>query len=190
MKNIKKKKTLCLIAAAVVMVITLSIGSTMAYFSTYVVSRGAKPFEYKLTNTELDEKINAGTKTITIKNIGVKNESGEVEGGACFVRVKVIVAQEHAGKVSVAVGNDSKSGWVKKGDYYHYNRVLELGDVTKALNISINTENHTEDYNVVVIQESTPALYDKDGKAYADWDADELIITSTSGAVVRTPEEE
>ena len=57
MKNKLSKKTICLAAAAVVLVGTLSIGSALAYFSTYVLSGGQETLTLKFTETEvLEEK--------------------------------------------------------------------------------------------------------------------------------------
>ena len=180
MKNLKNKKTLCLAAVAVLMVLTLSVGSAMAYFSTYVISKGSKLYEQEFPRTELNEKISAGMKSITIKNVG--NADGK--GAACFVRVKVIAADAHESRVSVAAGNNSEGDWYAEGDFYYYHKVLELGDLTTTLDICINTEELKEAFNVVVIQENTPALYNENGEPYADWDRSEFVVTDQFGETV------
>ena len=185
MKNLKNKKTLCLAAVAVLMVLTLSVGSAMAYFSTYVISKGSKLYEQEFPRTELDERISAGMKSITIKNVG--NADGK--GAACFVRVKVIAADAYESRVSVAAGNNSESDWYAEGDYYYYNKVLELGELTTTLDIHINTENLKEAFNVVVIQENTPALYNEKGEPYADWDRSEFVVTDQFGETVNVRHE-
>ena len=59
--------------------------------------------------------------------------------------------------------------------------VLQAGQTTeKELNITYkfpSGDQKPEEFNVVVIQECTPILYDEDGNAYADWDN---VVTDSS----------
>ena len=73
-------------------------------------------------------------------------------------------------------------GWTDGGDgYWYYNDVLQAGQTTeKELNITYkfpSGDQKPEEFNVVVIQECTPILYDEDGNAYADWDN---VVTDSS----------
>lgn len=65
--------------------------------------------------------------------------------------------------------------------YWYYNDVLQAGQTTeKELNITYkfpSGDQKPEEFNVVVIQECTPILYDEDGNAYADWDN---VVTDSS----------
>ena len=47
----------------------------------------------------------------------------------------------------------------------------------KYVNHMIDELDPSEEFNVVVIQECTPILYDEDGNAYADWDN---VVTDSS----------
>ena len=60
MKFKMNKKNICLAAAAVLTVATLSVGSAMAYFSTYVVSEGSQKINLGFSETEIDEKVEPG----------------------------------------------------------------------------------------------------------------------------------
>ena len=40
-------------------------------------------------------------------------------------------------------------------------------------------EEHAASFNVTVIQESTPVLYDENGVAYADWTMEADVTTNT-----------
>ena len=75
------KKNICLTAVALLAVISLSVGSAMAYFSTYVVSKGSKEMVLDFSETEINEKVEPGLKKIAVKNVG------ETE---CFVRIRVV----------------------------------------------------------------------------------------------------
>ena len=46
------------------------------------------------------------------------------------------------------------------------------------------TKNFEEEFNVIIIQENTPALYDENGDAYSDWDRSELVVTTKEGVPV------
>lgn len=73
-------------------------------------------------------------------------------------------------------------GWKAENDgYWHYEGVLPAGETTPELNISYtfpSGDDKPEEFNIVVIQECTPVLYDKDGNSYADWN--HVITTEDS----------
>ena len=177
MKNKFSKKIICLAAAAVVLVATLSVGSALAYFSTYVLSEGKETLDLEFTETELYEEVISGKKILSIKNTGVSD---------CFVRVKVIVASANTGKIQVVEpdGNDNWSNSPDKNGYYYYQpegKVLKAGESTTDLHVEIAGITSTpgtdaEDFNVIVIQENTPVLYKDGGDVYADWDGSDFII--------------
>ena len=177
MKFKLNKRNICLTAVAVLAIASISVGSAMAYFSTYVVSKGAQEITLDFSETEIDEKVQPGLKIITVKNVG------EAE---CFVRVRVIAGAEHMDKWFVDLAN-SRNWKAGDGGYYYYcdskgEKMLEPGSATSELKIAI--EDFTEEFNVIVIQENTPALYDENGEAYADWNRNELIATDKFGVPV------
>ena len=172
MKFNRNKKNICLAAAALVTVVSLSVGSAMAYFSTYVVHSGAQEINLEFSKTVIQEEIGAGVKKITVKN------AGNME---CFVRVRVAAGSEHAFRWSVA----NSDGWTSGEDgYYYFDEALAPGGVTSQLLININTADLKEEFNIIVIQENTPALYNERGEAYADWDRSEIVVTDKSGKSV------
>lgn len=174
MKNKLSKKTICLAAAAVVLVGTLSIGSALAYFSTYVLSGGQETLTLKFTETEVLEEVIEGKKILSIQNTG---ES------PCYVRAKAIVADAYKNKISVTEP-EGVDNWTNTPDaegYYYYNPVLEAGEASTELYVVIDgitslPGEDAEDFNVIVIQENTPVLYKDGGETYADWDGSEFII--------------
>ena len=166
------KKNICLAAAALVTVVSLSVGSAMAYFSAYVVHSGAQEIDLEFSKTVIQEEIVAGVKKIKVENVGKMD---------CFVRVRVVAGSEHAFRWSVA----NSDGWSSGGDgYYYFEQALAPEGVTSQLLININTADLKEEFNVIVIQENIPALYDKNGTAYADWDRSDLIVTDEFGTPV------
>lgn len=171
MKFKMNRKYICLTAVALLAVISISVGSAMAYFSTYVVSKGSQKVELDFSRTEIKETVEPGLKKITVRNAG-KTE--------CFVRVRVISGAEHKDKWSVDLKNSSTWKDGNDGFYYYFvdgsEKLLKPDDVTSVLKIAI--KDFTKEFNVVVIQENTPALYDENGAAYSDWDRSELKVTN------------
>ena len=111
------------------------------------------------TETKPHEEVDENGKHVTISNVGDYD---------CFVRVRAFAPVELS-------YNAPDGGWTDGGDgYWYYNDVLQAGQTTeKELNITYkfpSGDQKPEEFNVVVIQECTPILYDEDGNAYADWD--------------------
>ena len=174
MKNRSSKKIICLAAAALVLVASLSIGNALAYFTTYVLSIGGKTLDLEFTKTEVTEEVISGKKILSVQNTGESD---------CYVRVKVIVAGENADKISVVEpeGNDNWTNTPDADGYYYYNPVLAAGEATTELHVAIEgiTElpgEDDKDFNVIIIQENTPILYKDGGETYADWDGSDFII--------------
>ena len=155
------KKPLIMAAATLALTGTLAVGSAMAYFTTYTTAGGGVKMNMGFTETIPIETVKDG-KHVTIKNIGNYD---------CFVRVKAFAP------VAVALtynAPDPKGGWTDRGDgYWYYDEVLPAkAKTTKELNIKYtfpSGDDKPEEFNIVVIQECTPVLYDEDGNPYADW---------------------
>ena len=172
------KKVLSLAVAGMLLVAGLSIESAMAYFTTYVEAGGSKTLDLEFPETQIDEKISSGEKQVVVKN------TGEAE---CFVRVKIIVAAENAGKV----GSVSGENWKPVDGYYEYQKALAPDESTSTLVIRIEgiTDTPGEDaanFNVIIVQECVPVLYGEDGTKYADWDAGDFVIVNETTV---TPEQ-
>lgn len=161
------KKPLVLAAAAIALTGFLTVGSAMAYFTTYATAGGGVKMNMGFTTTVPDEKIDEKGKHVTIINKGDYD---------CFVRVKAFAP--------VALTYLAPDGGWQAGDdgYWYYESVLPAGETTKQeLNISYQFPSGDEkasEFNVVVIQECTPVLFDENGNAYADWNH---AVTADSG---------
>lgn len=151
-----------LISLAVVMILSAGIKDAWAYFTTYARAEGG--YTIKLGHdTEIEEEFSNWIKKITIHN---KDNSEPV-----YVRVKAFCGKEYQ-----LVYSDASGKWSKKSDgYWYYSDIVYGGKRTEPLSIKIeNVPTDITDpaeFNVVVIYESTPVRYDKNGNPYADWSA-------------------
>lgn len=155
MKKFREMKKVWLTAAAIALVGGIRLNGAIAYFTTSVSADGGRVLELGNT-TEIEEGFENWTKDIKITN------TGDVE---CFVRVKVLAGSQFALQIS-------GEGWEDRGDgYWYYKAPVEAGQQTGSLFAKIQIpEEFAEDFNVAVVQESTPALYNENGEAYADWE--------------------
>ena len=118
------------------------------------------------TETIPNETVDKDGKHVTITNTGDYD---------CFVRVKAFAPME----LTYTAPN---GGWKAEDDgYWHYKEVLPAKESTSELNISYKFpegKDKPEEFNIVVIQECTPVLYDENGNPYADWN--HVITTETT----------
>ena len=148
-------KNFCLAAAALTLTAGISVGSAMAYFTTYataVISLGS-------TTIVPEEEVVGMEKRISVKN------TGDYE---CFVRVKVFAGDKYQpGLVFIP---DQAGTWSQGEDgYYYCSQVIPAGGVSETFRVKIDTMDSEDDFNVIVIQECTAVLYDENGNPYADW---------------------
>lgn len=140
------------------LVLFAGIRTTYAYFTTYTTTSGSGGIE--LGNiTHIVEETEGH---IYRKDIQIQNEEGS---GPVFVRVKLF----HGTTVQV---NPAGTGWtLGEDDFWYYDTALEPGEITEILSASLTRlgADDPQDFNVVVVAESTPALYDEDGNPSADW---------------------
>ena len=160
------KKPLIMAAATLALTGTLAVGSAMAYFTTYSTAGGGVTMNMGFTETIPNEEVDENGKHITITNTGNYD---------CFVRVKAFAPVE-------LTYNAPDGGWTDGGDgYWYYDEVLPAGETTShELNITYkfpSGDEKPEEFNIVVIEECTPVLYQEDGTPYADWNH---VITSDS----------
>jgi len=163
MKNKISKKTICLAAAAVIMVAGLSVGKTLAYFTAYTEASGGVVLDLGFTETIPEEKVVGGAKQLKIKNTGDFD---------CYVRVKALTGSDYTVTYSEP---DNAGKWIPgEDDFYYYQDVLPAKTgITTQLDVNIafpsTKEGEAPEFNVIVIQECTPVLYDENGAPYYDW---------------------
>ena len=154
------KKPLIMAAATLALTGTLAVGSAMAYFTTYSTAGGGVTMNMGFTETIPNEEVDENGKHITITNTGDYD---------CFVRVKAFAPVD-------LTYNAPDGGWTDGGDgYWYYGEVLPAGETTgKELNITYkfpSGDEKPDEFNIVVIEECTPVLYQEDGTPYADWNS-------------------
>lgn len=153
-----KKKTTYLAALSLVLVLSASVSSAWAYFTTNASARGG--YRLRLGNvTEITEEFDSWTKHVTVTN--------DAASGPVYIRVRAFAGSEYALIYDGA-------GWTPGTDgYYYYDEIVAPGEGTGVLDIRITgvpegiTE--AEEFNVAVVYESTPVQYDENGDPYADW---------------------
>ena len=145
-------------AAALGMTAALTLEGASAYFTTYVAAGGSQVVRLG-SSTEIHEDVSQMTKHISIENASAEND--------CFVRVKVF----YGGDLEV-VYSDTENNWYEgEAGYWYYRPILPAAQTTTGLDVKINVpEGYDRDsFNVVVIQECTPVVFDGTGNPTADW---------------------
>ena len=158
MKTIKKNRLLCSICAgalAICLIAGAKAEGSAAYFTAYDSVNGGKTVA-QVSTTTVTEKLEDLTKTVSVEN------TGDVP---CYARVKFFAGSE----ISFAYSGD---GWTLHDDgYVYYTPEVAAGASTGELVATVVVpEGYEEDFNVIVVQESTPVLYNEAGEPYANWE--------------------
>ncbi|HIX37413.1 MAG TPA: hypothetical protein H9738_06030 [Candidatus Blautia pullistercoris] len=152
-----KNKTLALGAGAFLLTAGISAGTAMAYFTTYTQVSGTVPLSLGEIETIPDEEVTDWEKRVTIEN------TGDME---CFVRVRAFAGSQYQDGLVYSGEN-----WSLAADgYYYYSEILSPGETSGELLIAIDNMESNQSFNVIVVQESAPVIYDGDGNPTGDWD--------------------
>lgn len=170
-----KKSKIILASLAGVIAISLTTMPVIAYFTAHTEAKGNVKVQLG-TETTIHEEIDENdplTKKVTIENIGKE---------AVFVRVKAYSAYplDYEG-----------AGWTKgEEDFYYYDDVLEPTQTTSELKIKVTPPagTDTDSFNVIVVYESTRAIYTLDGPE-ADWSKAKTVEESAPAVADENPEE-
>lgn len=151
-----KRKNIILAVLASIMTVGLTIGSAMAYFTTYVTAKGGVPL-----GERTDVRIEEPRVFEWQKEIIIQAEEGNIPA---YVRVKAFAPEG----LTLTYNGE---GWHDGGDgFYYYEKALDPGEAAKPIYVKINDipEEVKEDdsFNVIVIYESTTAV---DGAGQVDW---------------------
>ena len=155
-----KKRHILLAALALVLLVTGSIGTAYAYFTTYVVTVGGYPVSLG-SETEITESFYSWTKRVTITN----------EAGSEPVYVR---ARAYAGSVYELTYSDESGLWSPGSDgWWYYSAPVSGGESAGELQVHIGNvpeeSSEGDSFSVVVVYETTPVLYTADGTPYGDW---------------------
>lgn len=170
MKKSLNKKNLCLAAAALTLTAGVSVGSAMAYFTTYATASGGAQISLGSTTIVPQDEVIGMAKHIAVENTGSSD---------CYVRVKVLAGDKY--KDGLEFVPDAEGHWSVEGDYYVCDQIISPGKVSATFQVKINDMESEDDFNVIVVQECTPVIYGKDGEAQGpDWDR---VISQNEGEV-------
>lgn len=169
-----KKKNIILAALAVSLTVSAGVGTAWSYFTTYAEASGG----YTLNlgdKTTVEEEFSSWTKHVAITS---REDSEPV-----YVRARAFCGSDY----QLVYSGSAK--WSPNSDgYYYYSDILNGGEQTEVLDIKIENIPADEDlkdgdnFNVVVIYETTPVRYRADGTPYADWTATLNTGTVEGGA--------
>ena len=174
----KKKisKTICLAVAALVLTVGLTVGTAMAYFTTYAVGNGGVTLDLGFAKTEIgdiDASVSEDQKSV-VKPVTITNTSEH----DCYVRIKVLagnaVMEANENGFLYYEDTEGPGNWAPgttDDGYYYYTEVLEAGESTSQLNVAVNVPADQDAFNVIIVQENTPVVLDANGKPYADWNS-------------------
>lgn len=176
MKKINGIRNIVLISFAVIFVAAAGIGEAWSYFTTYESAQGGYTINLGY-ETEIHEEVIGAQKEVTITNI---NKQDAPPSQPVFIRVKAFGSEKYQLKYE-------GTGWLKNSsecsydnyntgdnEWYYYNGIVNGGDSTSKLFIGFTFPKTEEvkdgdNFNIVVVYESTLVRYDDEGHPYADW---------------------
>lgn len=155
-----KKRTVIFTTVTLILMLAANLPLAWGYFSTYTEASGVIRLQPWQVETDIKEEVSDWTKHVVITN--------SEDGSPVYIRAKAFGGSEYD------LTYETGGSWTLRDDgFYYYNGILGPGEQTPELLVKINglPEDAEKDqkFDVVVIYESTPVCYDKDGKPYADW---------------------
>ena len=155
------KKNSLFVIISLALIALISVPSVLAYFYTYAESSGSVALTLK-DDTDINEPyIRDGVKHVEIL---------AEEGDPVMVRVRVF----NPNNVDWEYANYDASLWKQEGDYMVYQQPLNGGE-TATIDVKVHLESMEEpkdgdEFNVIVVYEAVPALYDDaTGTWYGEW---------------------
>ena len=146
MKTVKKRTILLVIA--MMLVLSMTVGLTLAYFSDHTEAKGGAMLALGAKD-ELHEDVDENSKSVWIENTGETN---------IVVRVAIY------GPTQMKV-NANKNLWEENGGYYYYKKILKPGELTEKGSLVADTKfpegtDLGPEFEIVVVQECAQAIYD------------------------------
>ena len=186
-------------ALAIVLATGFGIGIAWSYFTTYATAKGGVILHLG-DETELKESVVDGKKRVQI--------TADAESAPVFVRVKGLCAEGFSLEYSCP---DNSNSWVdlenyskrytwenqestkeKDKEYLYYIYPLSPTKSTEVLDINILDKDgmpmkdkvleEGSTFNIIIVYETTQALYDEDGNPYPDWNAEVDVYRTEGGS--------
>jgi len=165
------KRKLVLTFLVFALIICANIQPAIAYFTTFTYAKGSHPI-YLRDTTRIEEQFSQQKKHVRIRS--------EDNSEPVWVRAKVFYAYQGIESIDIEGqkwqrGETDENGYV----FYNYTEPLPGGGKTEELTVTIHTKSNEtinpdegDQYNVIVIYESTPVRYAEDGSILpVDWNA-------------------
>lgn len=150
-----------LLIAAVLALLTASVGGAVAYFTANASAAGQRSLSISKPTTHVEETVVSGTKHVTVVN--------DADSQPVFVRVRAFCGAAY----ELETGSED-ANWVQRGEFWAYAQPLQPGSSTSELLIHLkNLPAGTQDvrqFNIVVVEETSPVLCTPQGEPYALWD--------------------
>lgn len=150
-KNVTNKIRILIAVFAVALFAMLAIPSSYAYFTARDTTKTV--YTFAKIDTEIEEPQPELQATYIIKRPSVRN----IGDTGCMIRVRLNASPEKLFTDGALELDVNKGEWIKSGDYYYYNKVLEPGETTSSVinGIFIKDKSQlTEDFDVAITQES------------------------------------
>lgn len=166
-------KNILLISFAVIFIIAAGIGEASAYFTTYASAKGGHTIELGYETT-IQEGFDSWTKHVKIQNT-------EEDSQPIYVRARAYCGDNYKLDYFSESSEDGGS-WVDgKDGWYYYTKPVAAGEDTSVLDVIIaDIPEDSDEFNVVVVYESTPVIYDENGNPYP-WDKVDWTATLDKG---------
>ncbi|GJM56549.1 hypothetical protein [uncultured Dubosiella sp.] len=135
-----------------------SVPSAYAYFTTNANAGGSYGIELG-NDTDIEEEVDGLDKHIVVTN--------HEDSQPVFVRVKLFFGNEYITDWSIA-----GDGWsLGEDDFYYFADPVDPGQSTSELLAQFKVEDESDKthFNVVVVSESAPVIYDENNRPVADW---------------------
>ena len=155
-----KRRQILLTVVAAALVLSISVGGAWAYFTATTSASGGVTVKAGPKTDITEPDVSAWTKHVVITN--------DEDSPSVFARARAYAGADYTLTYS-------GEGWTDGGDGWWYcDEAIAPGGESPELLIAIgNIPEKPEDgqsFNVQVVYEATPALYDADGNPAPDWE--------------------
>lgn len=148
-----------------------------AYWSSFASTAGGGVVDLSC-EPEIQEEVEPGE---FLKHVSIK--CGETSGGI-FVRVRAVAPK------SATLSYGLTDGWTCRDDWYYWDDVVSPGEATGVLDVRAAPSNPDNliggadgnvPWDVHVVCEAVPAIYDDNGNPYPDWPLQYALPAVTKG---------
>lgn len=166
-----KASAIAAIIAVVAIILTASVGATIAYFTAATTAKAS--IETSFSEYTSIQQVSKEDIVDWMMPFSVTNDADSHR--EVYVRAKAFNGSKYGMTCSNPVGG-AQNWTLHDDDYYYYGPILGVNQSTTTLEVRMDNYNNAlsdapvgEAFQVGVIYETTPVLYDASGNPYADW---------------------